>query len=449
MSTVTEPDKKVVEDATCTFCGCLCDDIAVSVDGDRITEAANACALGEAWFLSQRGKQAPVCLIEGKPGALDDGIERAAQILSRARYPVVIILDQTTSEAHRAAVSIGDRIGACVDHSSSDARGPGALAVQEVGEVTCTLGEVKNRGDLIIYWRCNPVDSDPRHMSRYSLDSPGRFLPRGRADRYCVVVGVEETATSRVADRSIIIKVGKEFESLWTLRALAKGVELDATVVERETGVALSTWQELMDRMKRAAYGVIFSGTHPTTPFDSHQTAHAVFALVRDMNAWSRFVCLPLTRMGNGYGAEAVLTWQTGYPFGVSLARGYPRFGPGEFTADAVLGRGEADAALVIGGDPRWNLSPEASVHLAEIPTVALDASDIDTISYANVGFLTATYGIHTGGTVYRADGVAIPLRPSLSTSRPSDLEILTRIDRRIREQTAAHDQQKNGSAIL
>ena len=93
------------------------------------------------------------------------------------------------------------------------------MAFQEVGEVTCTLGEVKNRGDLIIYWRCNPVDSDPRHMSRYSLDAPSLFLPRGRADRYCVVVDVEETATSRVADRFIAIKAGREFEALWTLRA--------------------------------------------------------------------------------------------------------------------------------------------------------------------------------------------------------------------------------------
>ena len=132
-----------------------------------------------------------------------------------------------------------------------------------MGEVTCTLGEVKNRGDLIIFWGCNPVESHPRHLSRYSLEAAGLFVPRGRADRYCVVVDVEETATSRVADQFIAIKPGKEFEALWTLRALAKGVELDAAVVERETGVSLSTWQELMDRMKRAGYGVIFFRYRP------------------------------------------------------------------------------------------------------------------------------------------------------------------------------------------
>ena len=37
---------------------------------------------GEAWFFSQRVKQGPACLIEGQPASLDDGIERAAQILT-------------------------------------------------------------------------------------------------------------------------------------------------------------------------------------------------------------------------------------------------------------------------------------------------------------------------------------------------------------------------------
>ena len=73
MSMVTEPEpsEQIVEDATCTFCGCLCDDIALSVEGNRITEARNACALGESWFFSQRNEQGPACLIEGKPASLE------------------------------------------------------------------------------------------------------------------------------------------------------------------------------------------------------------------------------------------------------------------------------------------------------------------------------------------------------------------------------------------
>src|SRR5262249_2227456 len=35
--TKTATDLKIVEDATCTFCGCLCDDITLTVQGDKIT----------------------------------------------------------------------------------------------------------------------------------------------------------------------------------------------------------------------------------------------------------------------------------------------------------------------------------------------------------------------------------------------------------------------------
>ena len=102
--------------------------------------------------------------------------------------------------------------------------------MQEVGQVTCTLGEVKNRGDLIIFWCCDPVESHPRHLSRYSLEPSGQLVARGRQDRFCVVVDVRETATAQeVADQFIAIAPGKEFEALWVLRALAKDVELDDT----------------------------------------------------------------------------------------------------------------------------------------------------------------------------------------------------------------------------
>ncbi|MBT8124629.1 MAG: hypothetical protein KJO81_07380, partial [Gammaproteobacteria bacterium] len=43
---------KIVKDATCTFCGCVCDDMELTVDLDehRITKAKRACVLGRAWF---------------------------------------------------------------------------------------------------------------------------------------------------------------------------------------------------------------------------------------------------------------------------------------------------------------------------------------------------------------------------------------------------------------
>jgi len=437
---VANSDLKVVKDATCTFCGCVCDDIDLTVEGHKIVKAKRACVLGNAWFLNHEIEDRPSCLVEGQPVSVEEGIERASQILTNARYPLTYGLSDTTSESQRVAVGISDWIGGLVDTTTSVCHGPSGMAFQAVGEVTCSLGEVRNRGDLIIFWGSNPAESHPRHFTKYSLMPKGMFVPNGRKDRTCVIVDVRKTKSAKAADVFIRIRPRKDFEALWTLRALASGIELDAEQVERETGNPLSVWEDLMDRMKSARFGVIFFGMGLTMTRGKHANSEAILALTRDMNRYTRFVCKPNRGHGNVTGADNVVSWRTGYPFGVNMARGYPRFNPGEYTASDVLARGEADAALIVGADPMSNFSEKARRHLGSIPFVALDPKETPTTRAATVAFTVATYGINVPGTVYRMDDVPIPLRPAFESPHPSDFDILSGIERRVR-------QLKNGEA--
>ncbi|MFL2869772.1 MAG: formylmethanofuran dehydrogenase subunit B [Pirellulaceae bacterium] len=425
---------KVVTDATCTFCGCVCDDIDLTVDGHTITKAKRACVLGTAWFLNHDVDDRPSCIIKGKPATVEEGIEHASQVLANARYPLIYGLSDTTSESQRVAVSIADWIGGNVDTTTSVCHGPSGMAFQGVGEVTCSLGEVRNRGDLIMFWGSNPAESHPRHFTKYSLMPKGMFVPNGRKDRTCVVVDVRKTKSANAADIFIPIKPRRDFEGLWTLRALAKGIELDAARTLEDTGVELAVWQDLMDRMKAAKFGVIFFGMGLTMTRGKHANSEALLALTRDMNDHTRFVCKPNRGHGNVTGADNVVAWRTGYPFGVNLARGYPRFNPGEYTASDVLARGEADAAMIIASDPMANFNEPARQHLASIPYIAFDPKETPTTRHAEVAFTVATYGINVPGTVYRMDDVPIPLRPAFESPHPSDLQILEGIERRVKE---------------
>lgn len=429
-----ESELKIVEDATCTFCGCVCDDIDLTVDGDQIVSAKRACVLGTAWFLNHEIEDRASCLIRGKPADLEAGIEEAARILTDSRYPLIYGLSDTTSESQRVAVGIADWIGGNVDTTTSVCHGPSGMAFQGVGEVTCSLGEVRNRGDLIIFWGSNPAESHPRHFTKYSLMPKGMFVPNGRKDRTCVIVDVRKTKSAKAADIFIQVKPRKDFEGLWTLRALAQGIELDAEQVEEETGQPLSVWQDLMDRMKAARFGVIFFGMGLTMTRGKHANSEAILALTRDMNRYTRFVCKPNRGHGNVTGADNVVAWRTGFPFGVNLARGYPRFNPGEYTAADVLARGEADAAMIVASDPMANFSQPAREHLKTIPYIALDPKETPTTRQAAVAFTVATYGINVPGTVYRMDDVPIPLRPAFDSPHPSDFDILSGIEKRVKQ---------------
>ena len=426
---------QIVKNATCTFCGCVCDDMELTVDlkEKKITKAKNACILGRAWFAEHVIEDRPAAMIDGKTVPVAEAIEEAAQVLAKAKFPITYGLSDTPCEAQRQAVAITDIIRGTIDTTTSVCHGPSGLAFQGIGESTMTLGEVKNRADLIIFWGGNPAESHPRLFARYTVTPKGMFIPNGKRDRTVVLVDVRKTPSTPVADILLQVKPGKDFELLWALRALVKGKHINPDI-ETITGISLDTLNDLVQRMKTCRYGVLFFGMGLTMTRGRHFNSGALLALATDLNEFTHFVAKPVRGHGNVTGADNVVSWQTGYPFGVNFSLGYPRFNPGEFTTVDTLSRGDADAALIIASDPASNF-PQASIeHLHRIPVISLDPKVTETSKLAHVAFSTATYGINTGGTVYRMDDVPITLRPAFDSPFPTDEEILTAIRKRVHE---------------
>ena len=113
-------DLTVVKNATCTFCGCVCDDIELHADGERIVKAKNACSLGDAWFRHHTAEHLyPDALVDGEPASLDAAIDAAAEFLHAADLPLVYGLSNITCEAQREAVALAELIGGVVDSHTS------------------------------------------------------------------------------------------------------------------------------------------------------------------------------------------------------------------------------------------------------------------------------------------------------------------------------------------
>jgi formylmethanofuran dehydrogenase subunit B len=110
----------VVKNATCTFCGCVCDDIELHAEGERIVKAKNACSLGDAWFRHHTAEPLfPAALIDGQPATLEAAVEAASEFLYQADMPLVYGLSNITSEAQREAVALAELIGGVVDSHTS------------------------------------------------------------------------------------------------------------------------------------------------------------------------------------------------------------------------------------------------------------------------------------------------------------------------------------------
>jgi formylmethanofuran dehydrogenase subunit B len=393
------------EPATCAGCGLVCDDITVVPGADGgLAGLAGTCALGDAWFAARAAPPPPPARIDGREAELERALDEAAAILGRARAPLVYGLGQATCEAQRAAVALAEKIGAVIDPAGPLLDGASGFAFQTLGASTATLGDIRDRAELVVVWRADPATTHPRLLERLNLPASGREL---------VVVDERETATAARADTFIALPAASDVEALWALRAGEPPLE------------------ELGTRLRGAANAAILHRIR------GRVEALALHALVRDLCAVTHVVSLLLRREANAAGAEDVLAWQTGYPAAVSFARGHPRSSPGELSAATVLERGEADAALVVAADPLDHLPPAAAERLRALPIVTLSPLDTATTAAARVAFATAAPGVHRAGVVHRLDGVPVPLHAPLASARAGDEELLAALATRVPEAAA------------
>jgi formylmethanofuran dehydrogenase subunit B len=428
-------------DVACTVCGCVCDDLELDIKGERILQARGACKLAEPWFFALNHCQPAAAAIEGQAAPFEEAIARAAHILRGSTNPLIFGLSRSSTRGQRAAVRLAEQLRGNIDTTASVCHGPSIMAMQQVGESTCSLGEVRNRADLVIFWGANPVESHPRHFERYSVEPIGEFIPRGRQDRTVLVIDTKPTATSECADAFFQVKRDGDFELIWMLRQIIgwpghseavprsqrrHAIRVDDARKANETGIPLEAIHDLARRIMSCRYGIVFFGLGLAQRGLGHLTVEALLRLVEDLNAHTRFCARRLRVPGDVAGADGVLCWQTGFPFAVNFSRGYPRYNPGEFTANELLSRNESDACLLVGSESVAMLSAPAQAALRRIPTIVLDYPHVDAPWQPTVQFKTAVYGIHAPGTAYRMDEIPIPLRSVMTSPYNTDDEILT-----------------------
>lgn len=415
--------------ATCLGCGCACDDIALRVEAARIVEAGNACALGAAWFGD--GTVPARVRVSGANAALDDAIEAAARMLAGARRPLIYLAPDISCEAQREATGIADVVRAVLDSVTSSTVMTSVLAAQELGRASATLGEVRNRADVLVFWGVDPDARYPRYRSRYAPEPAGVHVPDGRRSRTVVAVDIGECRGPADADLRVAIDPADEVAVLILLResdrlkALSRPVRGSDPRTDRHRGLT-----PLAEALRAGTYVVFVADAEPDgLPDRDPGRAAALIALTQALNATTRAALSTLRAGGNRSGADAAMTSQTGYPAAVEFSRGYPRYRPHDAAA-ARLARRQIDAVLLLGSSAL--VPADVLPHLPGVRCAAIGPRASEgPLAAADVVVDTAVAGIHEAGTALRMDDVPLPLMAAVP-GPPATVEIARRLRARV-----------------
>src|SRR5660397_14860 len=425
----------VITDALCPFCGCLCDDLTIVVEDNKIIEAKQACKLGSAKIMGHHRIEAPMMRkdknSEFKEVSYEEAINEAANILSNSKRPLLYGWASAVCEVHKKGILLAEELGAIIDSCATVCHAPSTLVVHEKGLPSATLGQIKNRADVIVFWGSNPVHAHPRHMGRYSVFAKGLFSEKGRKGRKVIVVDVRKTDTANMADEFVQLEQGSDYLVVSALRAILSG---HADVVpETVGGVPKEQLNKMVDLLKTGKFVGIFFGMGLTQSKSRYKNIDNAISLVTELNAFTKCVITPMRGHYNVTGFGNVCAWETGFATAVDFARGAPYYNPGETAANDVLTRKETDAAMIIAGDAGAHFPADSVRHLARIPVVQIDPYWNATTEVANVVIPVAICGVEVEGTAYRMDGVSLRMRKMIEPTHPPDTEILEKITERVK----------------
>jgi len=432
--TISLEGDKTVTDVLCPLCGCVCDDIELKIRNNRIVSCENGCLLCSAKFLANNRLISPIRkTAEGWTKiSYEEAIRLTADILVEAERPLLFGWSGTYGEAQCIGVSIAELIGGVIDNCSSECHGPSIMAIQEVGHPGCTLGQIRNRADVIIYWGSNPIASHPRHMSRYSTYTDGFFLENSFMNRTVIVFDVRKTETAKIADEFVRIKSGGDYAVFSALRAIIQG-KVDV-IPDTVAGVKKEELVRIAGIMRRAKFGTFFTGIGLTQSRGKYKNVRNAIELVDELNRHTKYTLTPMRGHWNVSGTNQTFTYMTGYPYAVDFAHGVAYYNPGETSAIDMLSRKEVAACIIIGSDPGAHFPRACNEHLATIPTIVIDPFPIMSTAVAALHIPVAMTGVDAEGAAYRMDAVPLWMKKVMEPTQPDDAEILRRIYNAIRE---------------
>lgn len=425
-----EASATVVREVACPLCGQACDDLSVDTAGDALTVVARGCVRAHEGFARLGlGASAATPRVAGRPATLEEACSHAARLLAESAQPVFGGMALDVSGA-RGAMELVDLAGGVVDHMNNEFGWRASRVMQDGGDISTTLAEVKNRADLILLVGTDAVSVQPRFFERCVWVEETMFdLPP--ASRRIVYLGRDlDTQPGHSPDGRPpeVFEVERDRlpEALSLLRARVAGQPVAGAA---PLGIALERWQALADLLRAAKYSVIVWTGPSFVPSQVDLNAGAVVGLVRALNTTTRCNSLLLGGNDGDLSMGAVHLWQTGFPMRTSYASGEPKFDAVHNGLARLLATGEADALVWLSSLNDRQPPPPVSV-----PVIVIAPPSLELASEPQVYIPVATPGMHHAGHFVRTDKVVtLPLQALRRSALPAAGDVARAIAARLK----------------
>lgn len=414
-------DTGLFENVPSPFCGIASDDLAVQVENGVVKVVKNGDAFTVAGFETPITDTQP--RIKGEPASLEQATAAAAGLLSQSRLPVFNGFGTDVNDT-RAALALIERSGGIFDQMRAVGGLRNLLVLADSGWFASTLGELKNRVEVLLVFGSDIEPAFPRFFERF-IWNKDNLLDADTSQREVIYLGPAPSGTASTSpDGRAPQHIPCEKKDLpavaAALASLAKAAPLRCETVG---GIPLATLEALINRLREAHYSIV-TWTAGQLDFPHAELAiQQVCQTVTTLNKSTRSAILPLGGQDGDRTASQVCSWLTGYPTRVGFQRGFPEYDPYHHDSQRLLASGEAD--LLVWVCSQVTAPPPA----VDVPTIVIGRSGMVFAKPPEVFIPVGAPGIDHAGHIYRCDNVvAMPVYKLRDSGLPSAATVLNAI---------------------
>jgi formylmethanofuran dehydrogenase subunit B len=424
---------------TCTGCSLLCDDIIVEQNDDGgIEQIIGACLRGDERFKSIKAQNRILNPLIRENDELKEtqwnlALQKTIQLIKDSSNPLLYGFSTTSCEAQAEGIRLARAINGFIDSNSTICQGITLDKSKKTGVTMTTITEIINKGDIILLWGFNPIESIPRLLNKV-LFSRGKFRMTGREIKTLIVIDPVETASYKIMgprDIPLLIKPASDLELIQALKKICK--EEMEIPKEGIAGIDKMDLDRLVANLVDSENISILIGQGILQPRDNGDLLKELLELVEILNSVNEKGRISLI-MGGGHfnmtGFDQTALSLTGKNHSLQFKEN--TLIDSKDNIITKIENDDFDLSIIVGTDPISHLPLQISKKLASKPMILLDNRKNSSYYIADVVLPTAITGVETGGTAFRIDDVPLKLSKLIDPPNdlPSDEELLTKINK-------------------
>ncbi len=376
-----------MKDFVCNGCSLLCNDVSATIEKNEVS-SLGVCKLGHA-HLTSAASEAETGIVrrngEEKRIPIEDAIKETARVLSEGENILVYGWTTASNESIKHGQLLAEELNAHFNTLASLSAYQSMSHELHSMTLAIDLDYIRNNGEFIIYWGCNPAESLHRHPSRFAVLPIGDKLPEGVESRTIGVVDVRETETMKMANHRFKIPIGQDVD---LLKALASELKGTSSITEPLFGIPAVEILGLVRAFKKSDCTVIFYGSGLVNSGNAEENLSALLNLIEVLkNDGKEAYALPMFPESNIMGALQETKKQDS-----------------QQSILTKIANGEFDTALIVGDDVFSEIPGRAAKALRKSKIVYIGRSGGLTDSIADISIHTTDPIISGASTMIRID---------------------------------------------